>query len=107
MQAMFEILRSYPSLGNFLAFQFTIDLNYSELTRFSEMDFVVAGPGAGARAAQGGDIGERVSTVVLLEAVLACEGSLYGQVADDHHADAGSERRAAEPREHTDQPPSL
>jgi hypothetical protein len=46
MQAMFEILRSYPSLGDFLAFQFTIDLNYSELTRFSEMDFVVAGPGA-------------------------------------------------------------
>src|SRR5690606_32344806 len=35
-----------PSLGNFLAFQFAIDLNYSEILRFSEMDFVVAGPGA-------------------------------------------------------------
>jgi hypothetical protein len=29
-----------------LAFQFSIDLNYSELIDFSEMDFVVAGPGA-------------------------------------------------------------
>jgi len=43
---VFEILRSYPSLGDFLAFQFTIDLNYSEIIDFSEMDFVVAGPGA-------------------------------------------------------------
>lgn len=46
LQEVFEILRSYPSLGNFLAFQFTIDLNYSEIIAFSEMDFVVAGPGA-------------------------------------------------------------
>jgi hypothetical protein len=44
--AVFEILRGYPSFGDFLAFQFTIDLNYSELIDFSEMDFVVAGPGA-------------------------------------------------------------
>jgi hypothetical protein len=46
LQEVFELLRSYPSLGDFLAFQFAIDLNYSELTNFSEMDFVVAGPGA-------------------------------------------------------------
>ncbi len=46
LQRVFEILRSYPSLGDFLAFQFTIDLNYSRLIDFSEMDFVVAGPGA-------------------------------------------------------------
>lgn len=46
LQQVFDILRSYPSLGDFLAFQFTIDLNYSELVDFSEMDFVVAGPGA-------------------------------------------------------------
>jgi hypothetical protein len=46
LQHVFDILRSYPSLGDFLAFQFTIDLNYSELVDFSEMDFVVAGPGA-------------------------------------------------------------
>ncbi len=46
LSAAFELLRGYPSLGDFLAFQFAIDLNYSELTDFSEMDFVVAGPGA-------------------------------------------------------------
>lgn len=43
---VFEILRAYPSLGDFLAFQFAIDLNYSQIIDFSEMDFVVAGPGA-------------------------------------------------------------
>lgn len=46
LRGAFELLRSYPSLGDFLAFQFAIDLNYSELTDFSEMEFVVAGPGA-------------------------------------------------------------
>lgn len=46
LKEVFEILRSYPSLGDFLAFQFAIDLNYSDVVNFSEMDFVVAGPGA-------------------------------------------------------------
>lgn len=42
----FEMLRAYPMMGDFLAFQYMIDLNYSQLLNFSEMDFVVAGPGA-------------------------------------------------------------
>lgn len=46
MKQVFCLLRSYPSLGDFLAYQFTIDINYSTLTTFSEMDFVVPGPGA-------------------------------------------------------------
>lgn len=46
LQNVYETLRGYPSLGGFLAFQFTIDLNYSAMLDFSEMDFVVAGPGA-------------------------------------------------------------
>ena len=46
LREVFETLRSYPSIGHFLAFQFAIDLNYSVMTDFSEMDFVVAGPGA-------------------------------------------------------------
>lgn len=46
LEEVYRLLLSYPSFGNFLAFQYTIDLNYSELTDFSEMDFVVAGPGA-------------------------------------------------------------
>jgi len=43
---VFAVIRSYPSLGDFLAFQFSIDLNYSEVIDFSEMEFVVPGPGA-------------------------------------------------------------
>jgi hypothetical protein len=46
LESVFKLLLSYPSLGPFLAFQFAIDLNYSDLCSFSEMDFVVAGPGA-------------------------------------------------------------
>ena len=46
MRDAFELLRSYPSIGDFLAYQFVTDLNYSEVTDYSEMDFVVPGPGA-------------------------------------------------------------
>lgn len=46
MQKAFALLRSYPSIGDFLAYQFVTDLNYSEVTAFSEMEFVVPGPGA-------------------------------------------------------------
>jgi len=46
MQAAFELLRSYPTIGDFLAYQFVTDINYSEVTDFSEMDFVIPGPGA-------------------------------------------------------------
>lgn len=46
MQDGFEQLRSYPTIGDFLAYQFITDINYSEITDYSEMDFVVPGPGA-------------------------------------------------------------
>ncbi|WP_221262169.1 nucleotide kinase domain-containing protein [Mucilaginibacter sp. AK015] len=46
MSDVYQILLSYPTIGKFLAFQYAIDINYSELTNFSEMDFVVPGPGA-------------------------------------------------------------
>jgi hypothetical protein len=46
MQHVFEILLSYPMIGEFLAYQLTTDINYSEITNFSEMEFVVPGPGA-------------------------------------------------------------
>ena len=46
LEEVYKILLSCPSLGKFLAFQLAIDLNYSEIINFSEMDFVVAGPGA-------------------------------------------------------------
>jgi hypothetical protein len=46
MQRAFDLLRAYPTIGDFLAYQFVTDLNYSEVTNFGEMDFVVPGPGA-------------------------------------------------------------
>lgn len=46
MEHGFEILRSYPMIGNFLAYQLITDVNYSALTDFSEMEFTIPGPGA-------------------------------------------------------------
>jgi alpha-glutamyl/putrescinyl thymine pyrophosphorylase clade 1 len=46
MADTFQLLRSYPAIGDFLAYQFLIDVNYTPVTEFSEMDFVVPGPGA-------------------------------------------------------------
>ncbi len=46
MKEVYDLLLSYPTIGEFLAFQYTIDLNYSNLINFSEMEFVKAGPGA-------------------------------------------------------------
>lgn len=46
LQKGFELLRAYPGIGDFLAYQYVTDLNYSTLTEFSEMEFVVPGPGA-------------------------------------------------------------
>jgi alpha-glutamyl/putrescinyl thymine pyrophosphorylase clade 1 len=44
--SVYSQLLKYPSIGSFLAYQYAIDINYSTLTNFSEMDFVKAGPGA-------------------------------------------------------------
>jgi hypothetical protein len=46
MRDAFYLLRAQPMLGNFLAYQFVTDLNYSNLCNFSEKEFVVPGPGA-------------------------------------------------------------
>jgi len=46
MADVYEILHDQPSIGNFLAYQYAIDLNYSTLTDFSENDFVMPGPGS-------------------------------------------------------------
>jgi hypothetical protein len=46
MQEAFSLLRQYPTIGDFLAYQYVTDLNYSRLLNFDEMQFVVPGPGA-------------------------------------------------------------
>ncbi|HEV2605644.1 MAG TPA: nucleotide kinase domain-containing protein [Microvirga sp.] len=46
LRSVYDTLLAYPGLGPFLAFQYTIDLNYSVLLDHDEAGFVVAGPGA-------------------------------------------------------------
>ncbi len=46
MSEAYTLLHSYPAIGDFLAYQYVTDINYSTLTNFSEMEFVKAGPGA-------------------------------------------------------------
>ncbi len=43
---VYEELRTWPLIGPFMAYQLSIDLNYSPMIDFSENDFVVPGPGA-------------------------------------------------------------
>jgi hypothetical protein len=43
LESVFRILRSYPLIGDFLAYQYAIDINYSEVINFSESEFVAAG----------------------------------------------------------------
>lgn len=46
MQDAFILIKGFPGLGDFLAYQLLIDINYSPVLNFSEAEFVVAGPGA-------------------------------------------------------------
>jgi hypothetical protein len=46
MEAAYQGLLDVPTFGPFLAYQFVTDLNYSSALNFSEMEFVVPGPGA-------------------------------------------------------------
>jgi hypothetical protein len=46
MATAFALLRAYPTIGDFLAYQYATDINYSTVTDFSETEFVMAGPGA-------------------------------------------------------------
>ncbi len=46
MEEAFNILRSYPLIGNFMAYQLVTDINYSEVVDFREDEFTVAGPGS-------------------------------------------------------------
>lgn len=41
MQQAFEIIKSFPSIGDFLAYQLLIDINYSEILNFSESEFEI------------------------------------------------------------------
>lgn len=46
MKDAFELIKSYPLIGNFLAYQLITDINYSEVVDFKENEFTVVGPGS-------------------------------------------------------------
>jgi hypothetical protein len=46
LQALYEIVHTFPLMGDFMSYQTAIDLNYSKLINFSEDDFTQPGPGA-------------------------------------------------------------
>lgn len=46
MEEAFNIIKQYPLIGNFMAYQLVTDINYSEVTKFSEREFTVVGPGS-------------------------------------------------------------
>lgn len=46
MEEGFNIIRSYPLIGNFMAYQLVTDINYSEVVNWREDEFTIAGPGS-------------------------------------------------------------
>lgn len=46
MQEAFNILKSYPLMGNFMAYQLVTDINYSDIVNWREDEFTIAGPGS-------------------------------------------------------------
>ena len=46
MQEAFNIVKSYPLIGNFMAYQLVTDINYSDVVNWREDEFTVAGPGS-------------------------------------------------------------
>ena len=46
MEEAFHILKHYPLIGNFMAYQLVTDINYSDVVSWEENEFTVAGPGS-------------------------------------------------------------
>lgn len=46
MKEAFDIIKSYPLIGNFMAYQLVTDINYSEVVDWKENEFTVVGPGS-------------------------------------------------------------
>lgn len=67
LRQIYDALHSYPLIGDFMAYQIAIDLNYSALINFSENSFTQAGPGAlrGIKKCFA-DLGEYTTTEIVL-----------------------------------------
>jgi hypothetical protein len=70
LESAYEMIRAYPGMGPFLAFQYAIDLGYSQITQYDEAGFVVAGPGAHDGVSKCfEDTGRRTSEEVIMDMV--------------------------------------
>lgn len=46
MKEAFQLLKEYPLIGDFMAYQLVTDINYSDVVDWKEDEFTVAGPGS-------------------------------------------------------------
>jgi alpha-glutamyl/putrescinyl thymine pyrophosphorylase clade 1 len=46
LKHVYDLIHSFPLMGDFMSYQIAIDINYSDLINFSENEFTKAGPGA-------------------------------------------------------------
>jgi hypothetical protein len=46
LEDIFKLLRQYPLIGDFMAYQLMTDINYSNVVDFNENDFTMVGPGS-------------------------------------------------------------
>ena len=46
MEEAFNIIKSYPLIGNFMAIHLVTDINYCVIANWREDEFTVSGPGS-------------------------------------------------------------
>lgn len=46
LKEIYDLIHTFPMMGDFMSYQIAIDLNYSDLVNFSENEFTKPGPGA-------------------------------------------------------------
>lgn len=80
LQGVFELLKAFPSLGDFLAFQLAIDLNYTTVINHDEADFVVAGPGARDGLAKTFVGADGVDPVDLIRFMMDCQEAEFDRL---------------------------
>jgi alpha-glutamyl/putrescinyl thymine pyrophosphorylase clade 1 len=85
LRSAYEMILNYPGLGPFLAFQYTIDLNYSTLLNFDEIDFVVAGPGALDGISKCFANAKSLDPTYVIHAMMECQDEEFSRLGIEFH----------------------
>ena len=80
LRSVFDLLKQFPSLGDFLAFQLAIDLNYTPVIDHDEASFVVAGPGARDGLAKTFEDAGAVAAEVLIAMMMARQDEEFARL---------------------------